>query len=218
MDSSPTRHGPPSSAAAAAAAPVSSCASARQVGLGRPERLAEGAATGLPNACSKARATGWAGTRTATLSSPPRARSQTPPSARARPTRVSGPGQKRSASRRPVSESRTSRASGVQVGHMGDQGIEARAALGLEDTRHRRRIAGMGRQTVDGLRRHQDQVAARERLGGGPDLRSHLAFLAISRSETWTMGSTGAGERKGPSPMPKVRRSRLRVDCIRPTS
>ena len=40
------------------------------VGLIRPEGLAEGAATTPPKACSKSCATGWAGTRIATVSSP----------------------------------------------------------------------------------------------------------------------------------------------------
>ena len=41
------------------------------VGLGRPDRLAEGAAKGTPAASITARAVGWEGQRTATVSSPP---------------------------------------------------------------------------------------------------------------------------------------------------
>ena len=69
MLSTPTAHGPPSRAALAKA-PVSSIASVKVVGLGRPERLADGATTGPPNASSTARAFAWPGTRTATLSFP----------------------------------------------------------------------------------------------------------------------------------------------------
>ena len=84
--------GPPSRADGRAA-PVSSTASAKVVGLGRPERLAEGATSGPPNAASTACASGWAGARTATVSSPARARSQTAAASRTGSTRVSGPGQ-----------------------------------------------------------------------------------------------------------------------------
>jgi len=97
VDSSPTRQGPPSSAALAKP-PVSSKASANAVGLGRPERLAEGAATGRPKAASTAWASGWSGARTATVSSPARARSHTAAVSVIGATSVSGPGQNASAS------------------------------------------------------------------------------------------------------------------------
>ena len=97
VDSTPTAQGPPSSEAWTAK-PVSSSASSKVVGLGRPERLAEGAQTGPPKALSSAWAAGWLGARTATVSSPARARSQTAASSRIGRTRVSGPGQKASAS------------------------------------------------------------------------------------------------------------------------
>jgi hypothetical protein len=58
-------------------------------------RLAEGAAMGREAAWMRARATGWAGTRTATVSSPPVVMRGTAPARGS--TRVSGPGQKRRA-------------------------------------------------------------------------------------------------------------------------
>ena len=64
------------------------------VGLGEPERLAEGAATGTPARRMISRATGWEGMRTATVSSPPEV-SIGMQSRFGRMT-VSGPGEKRS--------------------------------------------------------------------------------------------------------------------------
>ena len=69
------------------------------VGLTRPERLAEGAATGRPAAARSACASGWAGTRRATLAGR-RGRGRRPACAGcAGTTRVSGPGQKASRER-----------------------------------------------------------------------------------------------------------------------
>ena len=64
------------------------------MGLGEPERLAEGAATGTPARRMISRATGWEGMRTATVSSPPEV-SIGMQSRFGRMT-VSGPGEKRS--------------------------------------------------------------------------------------------------------------------------
>ncbi len=52
------------------------------------------------------------------------------------------------------------------VGDMSDQGIEARPTLGLEDSRHRLRIGGVGCQTIDRLGRQDDQAPRFQRLGG----------------------------------------------------
>ena len=77
--------------------PIRSSRQCRQVvGLGLPERLADGAARGTPASRMTARATGSEGIRTATVSSPPEVVSGT----RADFSRmmVRGPGQNRSAS------------------------------------------------------------------------------------------------------------------------
>ena len=63
------------------------------VGLICPNRFVDGAATGEPVAASSANATGWAGTRTATVDRP-ELTSGTTASVRAS-TIVSGPGQNR---------------------------------------------------------------------------------------------------------------------------
>ena len=66
-----------------------------QVGLGEPERLADGAANGVPARRISSRATGWEGIRSATVSSPPDVSYGT----RADFSRITviGPGQNRSA-------------------------------------------------------------------------------------------------------------------------
>ena len=70
VDSTPTSHSPPSTIASTR--PVKSSTQCRaQVGLGEPERFADGAASGTPARRMSSRATGWAGMRTATVSSPP---------------------------------------------------------------------------------------------------------------------------------------------------
>src|SRR6266446_6324168 len=97
VDSTPTGVGPPSRISSMRPSRSSRTCSAR-VGLGHPERLADGAAMGRPLASISARATGWDGTRAATVSSPPVVMSGTV-AARGR-TRVRGPGQKRAATSR----------------------------------------------------------------------------------------------------------------------
>ena len=74
---------------------ISSSMWAAVVGLGRPEVLPLGAATGTPDASMMARVTGLSGQRTPTVSSPPVVRRGTL-SRRGR-IMVRGPGQKRSA-------------------------------------------------------------------------------------------------------------------------
>ena len=69
VDSTPTWHGPPSRISGTRPS-MSSKTSGAVVGLGRPERLALGAAMGTPAASISARATGCEGMRTATVASP----------------------------------------------------------------------------------------------------------------------------------------------------
>jgi hypothetical protein len=59
---------------------------------------------------------------------------------------------------------------GGDVGHMGDQGVEARPALGRVDRRHGAGVGGVGRQAIDRLGRQDDQAAAFQRSGGLGDL------------------------------------------------
>ena len=57
----------------------------------------------------------------------------------------------------------------VQAEHMGDQRIETRAALGLEDARHSDGVRGVGAEAVDGLGRERDETARAQDLGGAGD-------------------------------------------------
>ena len=94
VDSTPTAQGPPSTMPPIFPS-ISSSMSAILLGLGRPEVLPDGAATGTSAAARMARQTGWAGQRIPTVSSPAVTTSGTTRFRRS--TMVSGPGQKRSA-------------------------------------------------------------------------------------------------------------------------
>ena len=97
VDSMPTDVGPPSRIRSIRPRrSLSTCAAV--VGETWPERLADGATTGLPSARRRPRATGWSGTRMAMLSSPAVARSATGQFGRLFSTSVSGPGQNAAAS------------------------------------------------------------------------------------------------------------------------
>ena len=129
------------------------------VGDSSVERLALGAAIGAPTARSSASATGWAGTRTATVGPPAVVASGT--AAFRGTTSVSGPGQKRRASRSATSGHAAATCfTCCSVGNVDDDGIVGRAALGGEDAAHGGRVQGEGAEAVDRLRREGDQSAA----------------------------------------------------------
>ena len=69
VDSSPTRAAPPLRMQGMRPS-ISSTTADQLVGLGRPDRLADGAATGVPQAVRNAAATGCPGQRIPTVSSP----------------------------------------------------------------------------------------------------------------------------------------------------
>ena len=98
VDSRPIWQRPPSRIRSISG-PKSRATCAAVTGLTRPERLADGAASGRPAAAITASATGCAGTRSATLCKPARAAAQTVALGASGTTRVRGPGQKASASR-----------------------------------------------------------------------------------------------------------------------
>ena len=107
VDSSPIGVGPPSTISSMRPRrSASTCCAV--VGETWPERFADGATTGRPNAARMSRATGWPGTRTAMVSRPAVARSATGQSARLGSTSVSGPGQNAAASRSAASSKRAS--------------------------------------------------------------------------------------------------------------
>ena len=95
VDSTPTWQGPPSTMPSIRPS-MSSAMCRAQVGLGRPDRLPLGAATGTPASRMIANVTGWSGQRTPTVSSP--AVTALGTLARRRRIMVRGPGQNRSAS------------------------------------------------------------------------------------------------------------------------
>ena len=95
VDSSPTSQGPPSRMSNSSASENSSATCSAVVGETRPLRLALGAEIGPPNASMRARATGCAGERTATLLRPPTLAAHT--CARRGRMSANGPGQNASA-------------------------------------------------------------------------------------------------------------------------
>jgi len=81
---------------------------------------------------------------------------------------------------------------GGQVLDMGDQGIEARTPLGLEQPRNSGRIAGVGGETIDRLGRQDDELARRQGARGRLDVVQG-ARCAVSWTMTTTLVSTTPG-------------------------
>ena len=73
---------------------------------------------------------------------------------------------------------------GLQIGDVGDQRVEARPALGLEDRRHGGRIGRVRAQAIDGLGRQDDQPARAQGAGGRLYFR-----LAVSEKLTFTLAA-----------------------------
>ena len=170
VDSSPTSHGPPSRISFTRSPSDSATCSAR-VGLTAPLRLADGAAIGRPAARISACAIGWAGARIAAVSSPAVAsRAIGEPFARGS-TSVSGPGQKRAASLSAVVVPlhQPPRLAGIE--HVGDQRIELRPSLGLEDLGDGAFVGGVAAQAVDRLGREGHQLALADQPRGFVDAR-----------------------------------------------
>ncbi len=158
VDSTPTSTGPPSTIRSIRPA-RSLCTCAAVVGETCPDRLAEGATTGPPNARRMSRATAWAGTRIATVSSPAVARSATGQSFVFGSTSVSGPGQNACASARRLRVEAGNPHRCLDIPDMGDQRIERGPALGRIEMRDRGGIGGVGAEAIDGLGRERDQPA-----------------------------------------------------------
>ena len=128
----PTGHGPPSSTKSTSV-PRSARTCSAVVGLTRPKRLADGAARPPPNRSSSSSVSGWAGTRTPTVSRPPVTTSEHVSGPRhqqrqrPRPARV---GEHRSGRR---ASSPPSRRAVSAVGDVDDQRMVGRPALDGED-------------------------------------------------------------------------------------
>ena len=133
------------------------------------------------------RATGCAGIRIATVSSPAVARSATAQSGVLGSTSVSGPGQNASASAVAVGVKTGDLPRRGEIADMGDQRIEGRPALGLVEAGDRGRIGGIGAEAVDGLGRERDQPAlgqaTRRRGHGGLAGGQNLGFQACIHCE-----------------------------------
>ena len=131
-----------------------------------------------------ASATGWAGTRTATVSSPAVARSATAQSADFGSTSVSGPGQNASASAVAGCVETGNPPGGGEIADMGDQRIEGGPALGLIKPGDRGRIGGVGAEAIDGLGRERDQPAFGKAAAGlrprQPRRRAKSAFSGLN--------------------------------------
>ena len=163
VDSTPTRHGPPSTTTSTTS-PRSASTCAAVVGEGRPDRFADGAATGTPAARSSASATGWSGTRTATLGSPAVAARGSASAAVQHQRQRPGPERVRQPQRQ-GGRARGHPPGGLRVRRVDDHGVVGRPALRREDARHRRRVQRVRAQPVDRLRRerHQPAVAQHRR-------------------------------------------------------
>ncbi len=184
-------HGPPSRASVAAA-PVSASASARVVGLGRPDRLADGgddrpakAVQHRPGEGVRRRANGHriqpgAGE----IANGGRIGERRDDGQRAGPERL----RELDSARVEAGEAQ----GGGQVLDMGDQGIEARTPLGLEQPRNSGRIAGVGGETIDRLGRQDDELARRQGARGRLDVVQG-ARCAVSWTMTTTLASTTPG-------------------------
>ena len=140
----------------------SSSTCAAVVGETWPERLADGATTGLPSARMMPRATAWSGTRTAMLSSPAVASSATgQPAVSSAPASAVPARTPRQAASPPH---RTPR--GVRAAAMSDtcaiSGLNGRPSLGGVKARHGLAVGGVGAEAVDRLGRKRDQPARGE--------------------------------------------------------
>ena len=161
VDSTPTGVGAAVDDEVDAAAQIGRAHARRVVGDTWPERLADGATTGLPNAARDRARTGWSGTRTAIVSSPAVASSATGQAGALRQHQRQRPRPERRGEPLGVGiEARRARAR-PQVGHMGDQRIEGRPALGLVEARDRLAVGRVGAEPVDRLGREGDEAAGR---------------------------------------------------------
>ena len=167
-NSTPTSTGPPSTIRSIRPA-RSLCTCAAVVGETWPDKFADGATTGRPNARRMSRARGCAGTRIAIVSRPAVARSATAQSVVFGSTSVSGPGQKASAERHRLRVEAGNPHRGADIPDMGDQRIERGPALGLVEPRNRACVGGVGAEAVDGLGRERDQPAVFEATRGRGD-------------------------------------------------
>ena len=195
VDSTPTAHGPASiTMSMRPRRSASTCAGV--VGEMWPERLAEGATTGPPKASSNAWATGCAGTRTATLSSPASARSAIAAIRLLRQHQRQRP--------RPEDASEFFRhgieapepARGGGIGDMRDQRIECRASLGGIEPRYCLAVASIGAEPVDRLGGEGHQPARVQAARRSRDALGIGLHYARSRLGSHPKGSNACGLRR----------------------
>ena len=171
--SMPSGVGPPSSTTSRRSSshgPRSSSTWRAVVGLTRPNRLADGAAMPPPNGSSTCWATGWAGTRSPTVSRPPVTTVDTRSDRRT--STVSGPGQHAAASSSAAGGSSAAHDADVVQPHVDDH----RMALGRPLTSKIRRTAavvlGVGTEPVHRLGRDGGQSAGRRAAAARSTLSS----------------------------------------------
>ena len=134
-----------------------------------PERLADGATTGPPNALSSARAVGCRrhAQRNGVEAGGGKVGHRTAGRARQHQRQRSRPERRRQSLRRAVEHAE--RARRAHVGDMRDQRIERRPPLGGVEPRHGGTVGGIGTEAVHGLSRKRDQAASGEQSRRGGD-------------------------------------------------
>ena len=161
VDSTPTGVAPPSTMRSMRP-PRSASTWSAVVGDTWPERLADGATTGLPKAARISRATVWSGTRTAMVSRPAVASSATGQLAALGRTSVSGPGQNAAASRVASASKRASACAACRSATWAMSGLKAGRPLACVEPRDGPPVGRVGAEAVDGLGRKGDEAAGGE--------------------------------------------------------
>ena len=177
------------------------------VGLTRPEGLALGAATGRRVASSRARAIGWAGIRTPTVSRP--AVASRDRGAPAGLGQDQGQGSRPEGGRDPqgqVVEAGDGARPG-EIGHVDDQGVVGGPALGGVEARYGRVVGGDGTQAVDGLGREGHETAPAQDggrrgdgrgIGGSDQARSRFRPTSVAARTRASL--TASPRRNGSTP------------------
>ena len=174
--------------------PSSARTSAAVVGLTRPKRLADGAATGPPASSSRRVRPGDGRARAGRPCPARRSAADGSAAARRSTTRVSGPGHSAAASRPAAScTSAAQRASSSAAAMCTIRGWSAGRPLAAVDTGDGGRVRGVGAQAVDGLGREGHEAPGPE-TGRGTRPARFLADVRLRRvGHASTVGGTGRG-------------------------
>ena len=154
----------PASRMQATLSPRSAATWAAVVGLTWPERLALGAATGRPNAASRACATGCAGTRIAIVSRPGGDQIGDPRRLALWQDEGQRPGPEGGGEAARIIADNGDRFHRSERRDVNDQGVEPRASLRSKDRGDGPLAGRVGGEPVDRLGRHPDEFATLERF------------------------------------------------------